>query len=803
MIIELGDLQTTVVSAQDHEKAWLRQYLSFDDQRAAFAARRYGGNGKLRMFNLLTETFPTGFVPMVKRAALLEGITITLVDKRAKPCAADPNADLAWLRDYQLAAVQAAAKAGRGIIWVPTGGGKTELAVALARVFPTDALFLVHRTTLVEQSAERYELRTGNKAGQIGEGKWDDQHPFVAATFQTIYQTLKNNPQKAKAFLARFGLLFIDECFPAGTKIGETPIESVRVGDLVPSFDQVTGTFCRRPVVRKFVRTPSALVRLWFADKAPVVCTPGHPFLTARGWLPAYSLCGQDVLLQAHENTSVRQMRYTASENYNEREPFGLLQTVSEGSLERTAESGRSPMRDLRDSDHAIGTARTRTCAAAAYLLYDSLPDSGSNRVVPTNCAVEGYSKFRAHESKQSFLRAGGAREDFSHASAYRASSALDWWEGSRDDQAAADAPRGSWGWVGSRVPSDDQPCAQSSKLHLLRPSAPSIENGCGGGRTYTRHLESERCRPPQGGVPSWARVERVEVLEPGRDGTFRGLCPDGLVYNLSVEGTNTFVADGLVVHNCHTLPSDSFWSVAMATPAHYRFGLSGTPLARGDKRSVLAVGALGPVVYRIKPDVLIQAGVLAKPKIRLVQVVQRSDRPTWQGVYGESVVRSVARNKAVVDCAKRAEKPCLVFVKEITHGKLVKKALEQSGLNAEFVYGQDDTSERREAIKRLVRGDSDVLVCSVVFQEGIDIPQLRSVVIASGGKSVIAALQRIGRGMRKSTGKDEFEVHDIADKGCGCGSRGHAGCRWLEKHTKARVKAYAGEGFEVAIGGA
>jgi superfamily II DNA or RNA helicase len=297
--------------------------------------------------------------------------------------------------------------------------------------------------------------------------------------------------------------------------------------------------------------------------------------------------------------------------------------------------------------------------------------------------------------------------------------------------------------------------------------------------------------------------VERVEILEPGRDGTFGGLCPDGLVYNLSVKGTNTFVADGLVAHNCHTLPADSFWGVAQACPAHYRFGLSGTPLARGDKRSVLAIGALGPVVYRIIPDVLIRAGVLAKPKIRLTSVVQRSERPTWQGVYGESIVRSSIRNKAVVECARKAEKPCLVFVKEIAHGKLIKKALEQAGLTSEFVYGEDDTSERRESIKRLVRGDSDVLVCSVVFQEGIDIPALRSVVIASGGKSVIAALQRIGRGMRKSLGKDEFEVHDIADKGCGCGSRGHAGCRWLEKHTRARVKAYAGEGFQVAISGA
>ena len=45
-----------------------------------------------------------------------------------------------------------------------------------------------------------------------------------------------------------------------------------------------------------------------------------------------------------------------------------------------------------------------------------------------------------------------------------------------------------------------------------------------------------------------------VEVLEPGGDGRFGGVCPDGLVYNLEVEGTHTYTAAGVVVHNCHEL---------------------------------------------------------------------------------------------------------------------------------------------------------------------------------------------------------------------------------------------------------
>jgi len=285
-----------------------------------------------------------------------------------------------------------------------------------------------------------------------------------------------------------------------------------------------------------------------------------------------------------------------------------------------------------------------------------------------------------------------------------------------------------------------------------------------------------------------WTRVESVEVLEPGSDGTFGGVCPDGLVYNFEIAGTHTYVADGFVVHNCHTLPSDTYYRVSMSSQrAYFRFGLSGTPLARGDRRSLLAIASTGPIIYRIQPDVLIAAGVLAKPRIQLVPVAQLSDCKTWQGVYGECIVRSRTRNQTIVDCARKAEKPCLVFVKEIQHGRLLTERLLKADLRAEFVFGADSTPERQAATRRLVRGDLDVLVSSVIFQEGVDIPQLRSVVIANGGKSVIAALQRIGRGMRVAADKSTFQVFDVADHGC----------KLLERHTRARVKAYASQGYE------
>lgn len=249
---------------------------------------------------------------------------------------------------------------------------------------------------------------------------------------------------------------------------------------------------------------------------------------------------------------------------------------------------------------------------------------------------------------------------------------------------------------------------------------------------------------------------------------------------------------DGVMFDEAHTLPADTFWRSALAmSNAYYRIGFSGTPLARGDKKSVYTIAATGPVIYRIKTTTLVKRGILARPKIKMIECEQESEKPTWQGVYGEKVVRSVQRNKLVVEAAKKANKPCLVFVKEVKHGKVIRDRLEKAGVLADFVWGTTPQAMRDMSVDYLVKGMTDVLVCSVVFQEGLDIPELESVVIASGGKSIIATLQRIGRGMRSNQGKKKtFEVVDFMDKGN----------KHLTKHARKRRKAYLQEGHEVQV---
>lgn len=261
----------------------------------------------------------------------------------------------------------------------------------------------------------------------------------------------------------------------------------------------------------------------------------------------------------------------------------------------------------------------------------------------------------------------------------------------------------------------------------------------------------------------------------------------------------------GIVVDEAHTLPADTFFATVMRTVnAAYRVGLSGTPLARTDKRSIFAIAAIGPVVYRVKPDTLIAAGLLSKPKVYFLRLRHEIEERVWRNIYSRHVVKGDARNALLLNATAKAAKPALLFVSHVEHGKSLTRELEKRGIAAEFMFGEKNVHVRKAAIRRLQHGDIDVIVCSVVFQEGVDIPEIRSVVIGTGGKSAIAAIQRIGRGTRRAGGKDEVTIVDIFDEPCeGMESKEidiHTGCKIMGRHTSERLNAYRAEGYEVTI---
>jgi len=246
-------------------------------------------------------------------------------------------------------------------------------------------------------------------------------------------------------------------------------------------------------------------------------------------------------------------------------------------------------------------------------------------------------------------------------------------------------------------------------------------------------------------------------------------------------------------VDEVHSQPAESFYSTTqLFKNAYYRIGQSGTPLSRSDYDNVRVIGAMAPLVYTIQTQTLVAEGALSPSRIRMVRVDQpyEGEPMSWAEAYKRFVVRSSRRNTRLAQMMERADKPSLVFVDELAQGKALMEAGKQRGLRVALCTGDDSLELRQSKIEQLVRDGYDTLICTVIFQEGVDIPELASVVVACGKSSEVACLQRIGRGMRVCVGKDYFEVWDVLDEG-------HP---WFARHAVSRKASYESEGHRVEV---
>lgn len=260
-----------------------------------------------------------------------------------------------------------------------------------------------------------------------------------------------------------------------------------------------------------------------------------------------------------------------------------------------------------------------------------------------------------------------------------------------------------------------------------------------------------------------------------------------------------------VIVDEAHHIGDNTYKNVLSKCPAYYRFGLSGTPLDRSDGNNLYTLGMLGSVVYQVKPSDLIEKGFLVQPHVIMVPIRRQStdiyyeDSSDWQKIYRSGIVDNEERNNRIVECVDvllndLERNSVLVMVREIKHGETLKRMLEESlGHSVPFLWGQTSVEKLTKELKRFKGKETNCVISSVIFDEGIDIPNMDGIVMAGGGKSAIKVTQRVGRGIRTAKDKDKVIIFDFIDKQ-------HPVLRF---HSKKRLDIYMKERkFRVSVVG-
>ena len=103
-----------------------------------------------------------------------------------------------------------------------------------------------------------------------------------------------------------------------------------------------------------------------------------------------------------------------------------------------------------------------------------------------------------------------------------------------------------------------------------------------------------------------------------------------------------------------------------------------------------------------------------------------------------------------------------LGFCVSVEHARYMAEKFVQAGIPARAVVGLDDSIERRTALAALRDGDVNVLFTVDLFNEGLDIPLVDTVLFLRPTESATVFLQQLGRGLRLAPGKSVLTAMDF-----------------------------------------
>lgn len=644
------------------------------------------------------------------------------------------------LRDYQRRQVDGVydrwRQGDRNVLNVlPTGGGKTVEMAAIASESVVPGVAIAHRKELINQISRamasfgvRHNIVAADSTVKscisrhvelFGRSFYDPRAKFTVSSVDTLAVRADKLAQWANTV----GLWMIDECFPAGTLVDSRPIEDIRVGDMVTAFDEVTGEFHQKPVVRLFKNPmPQDMVRIDTTHHVLIV-TRKHPIWTLRGWVNAENITGADVLL----HVSVCGQTVSGVDGHLSAQQPTVLQ--------------RRVFNPVSGQDF-IGNDAGHQPAAGVGQDESEQPDA------QRNCAVEDDRDVEANRSQALGQRRQRQTCDGSRSDVADNARTL-WVQGTGFGQDGVSEVIGVAGTLQDRLcPSDLQDCRGSGRSESFGTGPSSL------GR-------------PQGCVPEWVGVESVAVLERGDPDFPRG----SHVYNIEVADLHTYTANGLTVHNCHHVLSDNKWGKAVTMfPNAYGVGFTATPV-RADKRSLARVqkGVFDAMVTGPTMRELITMGNLCDYRIFAppASIDRGAITISANGEFSEQSMRKVVHESKIVGDIVASYlrfargKRGITFVVDVEQATEVAAAYRADGVRAECVSAKTPDAVRESLMRKFEQGALDQLVNVDLFGEGLDVPAVEVVSMGRPTESYGLFVQQFGRALRTLAGKSAGIIID------------------------------------------
>lgn len=103
-----------------------------------------------------------------------------------------------------------------------------------------------------------------------------------------------------------------------------------------------------------------------------------------------------------------------------------------------------------------------------------------------------------------------------------------------------------------------------------------------------------------------------------------------------------------------------------------------------------------------------------------------------------------------------------LGFCVSIDHARFMARHFNHHGIRSVAIWGDSPRTEREAALRDLSAGEVTVVFSVDLFNEGVDVPDVDTLLMLRPTESPVLFLQQLGRGLRKAKGKSHCTVLDF-----------------------------------------
>lgn len=223
-----------------------------------------------------------------------------------------------------------------------------------------------------------------------------------------------------------------------------------------------------------------------------------------------------------------------------------------------------------------------------------------------------------------------------------------------------------------------------------------------------------------------------------------------------------------IVIDEAHHGTADTYRKILGYFKPEFTLGLSATP-ERSDGEDILEL--FKNVAHKLDLKTAVEIGELVP--IRCIRVKTNVDLSSvrisgikYNSQDLESKLFVPERNNLLVDTYNEyvKDKKTVVFCASVFHAEEVAKLFKKAGVKAEAVSGTTKSKDRDKILKNYENGDIQVLCACDLLNEGWDSPRTEVLLMARPTMSKTIYMQQLGRGSRKSEGKEYLMVFDFID---------------------------------------